>query len=364
MKPPYQRKPVWQEQQKAFLVDSIINGYPVPEIYLQTTISHEGDEVHTLVDGQQRIRACMEFIAGDFPLGEATPELEGKYFDDLSEEVRLRIFRYKFVIRSLPELNESEVRDIFGRLNRNNVALNRQELRHSTYWGPFISAMEEFAQDSFWLKSGLFTTNAVRRMLDIEYVSEIITAGLYGLQNKKQRLDYYYAEFEADFPDYEHARLVFDKIIAQLRVLLDWPNPTRWSRKVDFYTLFVELWNQQDKLPLNAGDAAEVSARLIEMSSGVSHVLSLEADDQSTQEPAFVIYARGVRNSSDIGSRRLRSRGIRQYIWGEDALPENEVDKLLDSAERKNSNPHLSRLPSAESLMSADADEEEEEEEE
>ena len=34
MSPPFQRNPVWTDRQKSFLIDSILNGYPIPEIYM------------------------------------------------------------------------------------------------------------------------------------------------------------------------------------------------------------------------------------------------------------------------------------------------------------------------------------------
>ena len=33
--PPFQRKPVWSEKTKSYLIDSILNEYPVPELYIQ-----------------------------------------------------------------------------------------------------------------------------------------------------------------------------------------------------------------------------------------------------------------------------------------------------------------------------------------
>ena len=349
MHPPYQRNPVWQWDQKAFLIDSLINGYPVPEIYLQTSTSGDGDEVHTIVDGQQRIRACMEFLAGQFALGDSTPELSGKYFGDLSDDVRTRIFRYKFVIRALPDLTEDEVRDIFGRLNRNNVALNRQELRHATYGGGFISAMEQFSSDPFWIKSGLFTSNDVRRMLDIEYISELVIAGLYGLQNKKARLDHFYGTYESEFPDREHAEAVLAKVLAQLQALFEWPNTLRWSRKVDFYTLFVELWQAADRLPLSGAELESMRTHLIDMSQRINRVLALDDTAASGDDAAVVTYARGVRNSSDLGSRRLRSRGLRSFVWGEQLVPDVMTDREVD--------PHLARLPEVDELLVPDSDE-------
>ena len=34
IRPPFQRNPVWSEKQKSFLVDTILRGYPIPEIYM------------------------------------------------------------------------------------------------------------------------------------------------------------------------------------------------------------------------------------------------------------------------------------------------------------------------------------------
>jgi hypothetical protein len=33
--PPFQRNPVWTDVQKAYLIDTILYGLPVPELYMQ-----------------------------------------------------------------------------------------------------------------------------------------------------------------------------------------------------------------------------------------------------------------------------------------------------------------------------------------
>ena len=62
---------------------------------------------------------------------------------DLSPDDRKKVFEYNFIVRLLPEMPDEELRAIFQRINRNTVTLNLQELRHATYWGPFIKLMEE-----------------------------------------------------------------------------------------------------------------------------------------------------------------------------------------------------------------------------
>src|SRR5579864_6539815 len=65
IKPPYQRKPVWVARQKCYLIESILRGLPIPEIYIQQTTSAEGDTEYAIVDGQQRIRAVLQFIGSE-----------------------------------------------------------------------------------------------------------------------------------------------------------------------------------------------------------------------------------------------------------------------------------------------------------
>jgi hypothetical protein len=138
---PFQRNPVWTDIQKAYLIDTILNGLPIPELYMQDVGNEDGDERHIVVDGQQRVRAVLDFIQGTYSLEgeEVTKKWRGLSFEELSPDEKKAVFGYKFVVRVLPPMEEEGIRKIFARLNRNVVALNEQELRNATYWGPFIN---------------------------------------------------------------------------------------------------------------------------------------------------------------------------------------------------------------------------------
>ena len=41
LKPPFQRKPVWSKKQKHFLIESVLLGLPIPELYLQNEIDEK-----------------------------------------------------------------------------------------------------------------------------------------------------------------------------------------------------------------------------------------------------------------------------------------------------------------------------------
>src|SRR5687767_11278335 len=95
MKPPFQRNPVWTEAQKSFLIDTILRGYPIPEIYVQEVVDAQGVEMHTIVDGQQRLRSCLEFIEGKFALTpEEVPSWPDMTFEELSPDDKKAIFSY------------------------------------------------------------------------------------------------------------------------------------------------------------------------------------------------------------------------------------------------------------------------------
>ena len=252
MKPPFQRNPVWVTRQKSFLIDTILNKYPIPEIYMQETADEMGNARYIIIDGQQRIRSVLDFIDGKFSMDEKdSPDFHGTDFDGLSAEQKKAFFQYNFVVRILPDVNDAELRAIFQRLNKNVVALNKQELRQATYSGPFIRLMNSISDKEAFSKIGLFTPNDIRRMLDVEYISELTIALLNGLQNKKDKLEIYYQLYEEDFSEEEHVRDIYDVVLGELLKILPNISNTRWSKKTDFYSLFLVFSNHIKSLPLS-----------------------------------------------------------------------------------------------------------------
>lgn len=315
LQPPFQRNPVWQEKQQAYLIDTVLRGYPIPELYLQTIVDAAGEETYVVVDGQQRIRACLEFLGGLFPLGDDSGVLSGLTFDELQDEQKKQIFEYKFVVRELPQLSEPEIRGIFERLNRNNVALNAQEIRHATYWGEFISTMTDISQHEFWVTSGVFTSNDIRRMLDVEFVSEVSVAYLYGLQNKKTALDKFYKNFESEFPDRREVEEAFRIVLGELGQILSWPTKTRWSKKTDFYTLFLVLAKHAPEMPFDRETRDALMRKLETFSHAVAaHLAGKDPETKEASEQARG-YSRGVRASSDLGSRKIRDLALESYLF-------------------------------------------------
>ncbi|MBN2019001.1 MAG: DUF262 domain-containing protein [Sedimentisphaerales bacterium] len=257
IRPPYQRKPIWSAKQKCYLVESILLGLPVPEIYIQQSISARGESTYAIVDGQQRIRSVLQFVGSEndpmeseqnkFPLDKLKSDSQwrNKTFDELSEEEKRRFYGYKFVVRYLNTDNDDEVRDIFQRLNKYLTPLKPQELRNATYTGPFIKLAEKLADDEYWAENRIVTPAAIRRMTDIEFMSELLIGVMHGPQGGSARIidEYYkqYEDYEDQFPDQLRAERLFALTLETVQRILPEIKGTRWGNKTDFYTLFVAL---------------------------------------------------------------------------------------------------------------------------
>lgn len=314
MKPPFQRNPVWTEVQKAFLIDTILYGYPIPELYVQELVNQDGVENYVIVDGQQRIRACLEFIEGAFSLAEES-NWPLASFDDLTADERTNVYGYNFIVRQLPAIPDEELRAIFGRLNRNTVSLNAQELRHATYRGEFITMMEQLAEHDWWSSSGVFTANDVRRMLDIEFFAELAVACLHGPQNKKLSLEKWFRTYEEQFAERREIKEIFFAVLGELAQAMPGLAKTRWRRKSDFYSLFGLFASHAKALPLTRDGRKKIGAILIKFGAEVDKSI---AEGLRTKKDVRD-YARAVEKAaSDLANRKTRAgilERLTKQIW-------------------------------------------------
>lgn len=311
LRPPFQRRPVWSTEDKAFLVDSILRGYPVPEVYTQST-EMEGKDAYAVVDGQQRLRTCLEFMSSDsFPIAFDVSRLAplyslaetpwfGKRWTELSPEERTRFRAYKFITRDLEGVSEEQVRHMFQRLNQANYVLNSQELRYSMYQGGLLATVEKLIQRDEWEQFAIFTKLQQRRMLDSEYVGELVIGHLHWPQDKKSDIDHYYRQYADGFPFEREVLERFGEVLTLLARLFPEPKmaKTRWYRKSDFYTLFIAL--SRGRVDLTALTEQELRARLIAFSE------SINSGSAAASNSPVAIYREAVERAATDRTRRIR----------------------------------------------------------
>ena len=316
IRPPYQRRPVWAARQKCYLIESILLGLPVPEVYIQQSTSPEGKTTYAVVDGQQRIRAVLQFIGVDaeeedhnkFILDKLDDDSQWKNltFSELESKERKQFYSYRFSVRYLDTDDIKAVRDMFGRLNRFLTPLSPQELRNAIYTGPFIKLAERFADDEFWAENRIVTAVAIRRMGDIQFISELIIGVLHGPQggSSKDIDEYYkqYEDYEEEFPNQIQAKKLFNSTLATIQSILPDIKDTRWGNKTDFYTLFVAVSHLHGSVKeLTKSKVTRARRALADIAAEINTRLG---DEEAKVSKNVVQYVRAVEKGANDKKRR------------------------------------------------------------
>lgn len=228
----YQRKLVWSLEEKQKLIDSILEGYPIPLLLLAYHLREDGSKSFEILDGMQRLNAVFSFIENGFAVHE-------KYFDvaqlarakTLAEEGRIppiaaelsrltadecaRFLEYTLAVTEFPATNEQSVTEVFGRINSFGRQLSDQERRQAGVVSPFATLVREIsaelrgdvssesldlaqmpeisvdvggsmptyaikADDTFWCKQGILRRNQLRESEDEQMVADLAISVLLG----------------------------------------------------------------------------------------------------------------------------------------------------------------------------------------
>lgn len=314
LNPPYQRRSVWTYNYKQFFIDSIVRNYPTQAIFLDLAIEPDQPSVYRVLDGKQRLTTLIDFTADAFPAPESLDDFRvaGQYYSDFPREIKSLVLRYLFIVETVTDASTAELNQAFDRLNRNVSRLNKQELRHAQFGGVFIEKMEKLANHSFWEEVGLVTTARMRRMLDVEYVSEFYVVCLDGIHDGKDYLDLIYAQYDEDIPDEERV----DRRFRATREYLTSLNAelvlssTRFRNVADFYALWAAIGAPDQKLSeLLKPDKAAVAL--------TSFQQELETQD-SKRSRDYLLAAR--QGSNKASNRSLRASLLRDVLRGTGAV--------------------------------------------
>lgn len=207
LSPKYQRNNVWNEKAKAYLIDTIIRGLPIPPIFLRQKVDiNTKSTSREIIDGQQRIRAILEYVVDEkYAIKKShNKEYGGKKYSDLDDEAREAILEYEIVAEVVTEKDEGLIYDMFARLNSNNYVLNKQEIRNSKYWGDFKVLVYNLASNyrDFFLSYRLLSDNDCTRMRDAELITSMIILLVDGIVSETPTsIDKIYEKYDASFDE-------------------------------------------------------------------------------------------------------------------------------------------------------------------
>lgn len=244
----YQRKLVWELDEKQAFIDSLANGYPVP-LFLFAKCIYKGVDRSEIIDGMQRLNAIFSFIENDYPSS------NGEYFDlsttaltkdlldkhtleqrepVLNRDTCVRIVSYELPYSIYDEHNPEVIDEVFRRINSNGKHLSRQEIRQAGVVTDFsqlvrsiatrirgdvshndfllLSQMQNISitKDSFhggidpdavfWVKENILSKEDLRQSMDEEQIADILGAMLLDPTppSNVSVLDEYYGYKQAD----------------------------------------------------------------------------------------------------------------------------------------------------------------------
>lgn len=244
LRPSFQRKEVWNPAARIMLIDTILRQVPMPKMFLWNDIRND-QTYRQVIDGQQRISAILSFLRDEFALDEPyTGEYAGLKFSELPIVVKNQILQYKIDYNEAIGFTEDEVREVYSRVNKYSLPLNKQELRRADFPGRFLDLATDLSLNEYLDESRVFTVGQRRRMGDVEFVSEILAGMLEGPQDKKGDLDYFYARYaEWNADDEAATRAQFLAVLDDFQAIFvsdRFPlSRTRFKQKSDFYSLFL-----------------------------------------------------------------------------------------------------------------------------
>lgn len=248
----YQRKLVWNVQEKKDLIDSILRNIPIPALFLvesevKQTDSDETVDAYEIIDGLQRLNAITSFMLGEFPItfngysGYYNPEAsnallrlvhKGKLNKPEADSVLPFDLCMDFASKQLYTIisgkDEQTVNLIFSRINSSGRRISAQDLRQARAFGNFPDLVRRIASDVrldntysdyvslsdmpkisigdkskgygvdikniFWRRHGLIMTRLLCESADEQLIEDLLASILLGNSYKrsKERLDALY----------------------------------------------------------------------------------------------------------------------------------------------------------------------------
>jgi hypothetical protein len=325
LSPVFQRRPVWSDGQKSYLVDTVVRGLPIPVIFIRDRIDLSSKDVtREVVDGQQRLRTLISFIdpsaLPDFDAERDAflvkpshnPEIAGMPFGRLPEALQQRILAYEFSTHVLPlDTEDREVLQIFARMNSTGLKLNHQELRNAQWFGPFKTLMYELALEQLdrWRAWRVFNDDQNARMREVEVTSDLCMNAIDGLTGRSQaRLDKIYKRFDEEFPQRDVVAERFRHVMDVIDRLLGSRLPrTVYRSEVNFFSLFVFVYDTAYGL---GSELKATKARAV--GEGMSECLVRVSDRIRTADVPATVLDAIQRASADTGRRRTRLQFMRR----------------------------------------------------
>lgn len=182
LSPSFQRRNAWLDNRKSKLIESILLGFPIPQIVLAEKRDASGH--YFVLDGKQRLLALRQFFADGSDIRDAgfdrlrlrslevlsdLNRYDSTNLEQKSPNMAARLENHTIRTVVLSDWNsERMLLSLFLRLNTGSVPLSPQELRQALIPGAFIEWLDAKSGDLPSLRRLLGNSHPDRRMVDAE----------------------------------------------------------------------------------------------------------------------------------------------------------------------------------------------------
>ncbi len=158
VRPPYQRKRVWDTKKKEDLLDSLFRRYYIPSVVLREVRLSKNDTRNEVIDGQQRISTMQEFFENKLRLPDTLynvdSRLPGRLYRELHPDIQVYI-RFDLhlnaeIIKNIEDPDSYRhleiASEIFWRLQQGE-SLNNIETAHARIFSPVRNFLVKYAEE-------------------------------------------------------------------------------------------------------------------------------------------------------------------------------------------------------------------------
>ena len=220
-RPEFQRRLVWSRDDKNHFIDTILRGYPFPEIYFA-----DGDVDLETGEGPSYWLMVFSALAPSFSISKEIQISNLRPvppYRELTENDKKAFLQYDVAVRDLGNVGRDEIIEVFKRLNATQYSLLDIEVNNAVYAGALKKYSERLAAEPFFEKHAVFNSLDLKRMGTLRYTLTIVITLMEGYFNRDDEFGPLLGRFNDDFP--MEAEIDF-----RIRTVLDFIEECGFSR--------------------------------------------------------------------------------------------------------------------------------------